>query len=699
MKKMNKTKIFSLIITLALILSSLGIFTVSAAPTESEKRISFNTHSSGDRISGSIEHVFSGVDSEDDSPYGKYYYSDGYFTADSTSYNSHLATMSLISSVSSFTGLTTPDEYCYWRMEKFLSDIGFGEFESNAKTDHPPTPDTIGVVAAKKTVIDDGEPYTLVTITVRGGGYYSEWASNFVVGSADERGGNHKGFYEARDRALLFITDYITRNTEGKTKLWINGFSRGGAVAGLIGAWFNDNIPTISRFGISLTREDIFTYTFEAPATTDRKNLERKNYNNIFNTVSENDFVPRLPFSGNEENGWNFERPGVYVPYGKINNSDIERLNVILKTLDPQSNYDMDNFTSIMSALGNTQSKFLDKFIESAANRMSRDTYVTKIEKPLVEIMAKLMGMHGDESDAVIGKFIGGVCIDLAITDGIDLNTVLRLLNAISDDGEIEKIVAIIGKNLERSGLVEKYDEDVREFLIALTDFVFRGDENDIKMVFFIFNIITNNSTHEYDDKQITENRILSAHTPQMIVATQMLFDRYYTTPPAGFGGVYGERRDNVIEITVDVNGKMYTAYYYNGDTVTVRADVYGCSAIDGWYIGDEALSSSDICTFSAKEDLILEFKTIEKHLRITDWITDLFPTEEREGSKYKVCAECGSVIERVKIDKLFSVETIDVEENESGLPTAVLVSMGSVALILTLSTVLTLILRRRKSK
>ena len=113
--------------------------------------------------------------------------------------------MSMALAMSSFTLMNVPLSRCYERAEEFFSDIGYSDFDSNAETDYVGTAETIGIALAKKTILDGGVPYTIVAVSVRGGGYGSEWASNFTVGYSDENNGNHKGFYESRDRALEFV--------------------------------------------------------------------------------------------------------------------------------------------------------------------------------------------------------------------------------------------------------------------------------------------------------------------------------------------------------------------------------------------------------------------------------------------------------------------------------------------------------------
>ncbi len=680
-----RKKFFAVILIATLMTPMLSGISASAAPISEDTRIYFNSSSSGDKITGSLDYMFSGIDEDTVSPYSNYYYSDSYFTARSTVYNSHLATMSLVASLS------------YHRPQSLFPGLGFSDIATNYATDDPPTPDTIGVVMSQKDIIDDGEAYTLVSIVIRGGGYYSEWANNFLIGSGEETNGNHKGFYQARSRALAFIKNYLEENVEGKTKLWITGFSRGGAIAGIIGAWFDDNLSAMSDIGISLAYEDVFTYTFEAPATTDKKNLVGKNYSNIFNSISENDIIPRLPFTGNEENGWNFDRPGVYKPYADINKQNAVMLEEILRTFNPSSIYDINNFTSALAGLGNTQSRFLDKFVENATKRMTRKEYAEKAEGPVIEIMANLNSKSGDEYNRILGKFISGVTIDLGLNAVVSIEWVNKFVNWLSNGDEASRsLVSILGNNLERSGMIDEFDREVEVFLEALVDFLFKG-ENDIQMFYFIFNIIFNTVTKEVDGETVTQNRILSAHEIWLSVATQMFFDSYYPNNPTGFSEPDKSAECNVVKLSVTVDGKTHTSVYYNGDTAEVSAKLTVCRNIDGWYLGTEKISSADGCELVLNEDTEIELRLAESHGVITDWITERDATDKVHGLKYKMCSDCGKRVDTVKIPALSSDAA--GKAASSTVYTAVIAAVCSVSAIALLSAALTVILRKRKSK
>ena len=163
-----------------------------------------------------------------------------------------------------------------------------------------PTANSIGLVAANKTIIDvnngDNE-YTLIAVAVRGGGYYSEWGGNFNVGNT----GFHAGFDLAKTQTLTFIDNYITsHNISGDVKLWIVGFSRAGATANLTAGAINSGY---SFPNVSLAQKDLFCYTFEAPQGVLRSQTTQTTHTNIHNVVNLNDPVPMVAFSA-----WNFQR-------------------------------------------------------------------------------------------------------------------------------------------------------------------------------------------------------------------------------------------------------------------------------------------------------------------------------------------------------------------------------------------------------
>ena len=242
-----------------------------------------------------------------------YYYSDSYFSGSAKEYNPHLATMSLCLALSAFGVLDDAENTDYLSQSKnalaLFGDLGFGDVTPNADMYVRPTDETMGAVAGKKQLSDKDGEYTLVALALRGGAYGAEWAENLEVGLDSDYNGNHKGFYEARDRIVAFLTDYIS-DLSGRVKLWVAGYSRAGAVAGLVGAWADDNCDLLENTDISISQHDVFAYTFEAPAGTARKNTVGKDYSNIHNIIGANDLVTKVAMDTNEDGGWDFVRVG-----------------------------------------------------------------------------------------------------------------------------------------------------------------------------------------------------------------------------------------------------------------------------------------------------------------------------------------------------------------------------------------------------
>ena len=208
-------------------------------------------------------------------------YSDSFFSGSACSYNHKLAIMSMGMTMSSFTIKNDGDKY----IRSQLHDIGCDDrtIESKKFGDQKPCDDTCGYIFAAKRL--PGDNY-LIPVVIRSHRYGGEWVSN---AHAVEEGCPDfaAGFKAAADGVYSALLDYIARRgfDRSKLKLWICGFSRGGAVSNLLGARLS--------FESGISKDNIFVYTIASPLTVyDR----RAGFtDNIFNIVSEMDVVPRLP--------------------------------------------------------------------------------------------------------------------------------------------------------------------------------------------------------------------------------------------------------------------------------------------------------------------------------------------------------------------------------------------------------------------
>ena len=235
------------------------------------------------------------------------YYADSYFWQPSIEYNPHLATISMV-----FANSTGPSgdpkgiSDTTWfinqssRLKDFFDTIHYTDFDTNEDYKAPCDFDTIGVGAAKKEI---GNGYTVVARAPRSAGYYREWANNIFLGTGENSDYMHEGWYNAANKLLSFLDEYITKyvNTP-KVKIWLTGFSRGGATANIAAGILDDKLDKkIKPFtkNVEISHIDIYTYTFEAPQGANMNSKNRKLphdsiYNNIFNIINPNDLVPKV---------------------------------------------------------------------------------------------------------------------------------------------------------------------------------------------------------------------------------------------------------------------------------------------------------------------------------------------------------------------------------------------------------------------
>lgn len=143
--------------------------------------------------------------------------------------------------------------------------------------------------------IDNGKggTDTLVAVPIRGGGYGGEWGSNFNV-TYDWKYSQyikHLGFDSAAQKAKTAVQEYLdSHDIKGDVKIWLVGYSRGAAVANLLGHYLAEE--TTSR-GIRIQRENLYAYTFATPAGVSEKYMDDVD-TNMFNFVSPVDVVPMV---------------------------------------------------------------------------------------------------------------------------------------------------------------------------------------------------------------------------------------------------------------------------------------------------------------------------------------------------------------------------------------------------------------------
>lgn len=197
-------------------------------------------------------------------------YDDELFLTDAKKYNPDLSMLSLGATLAS--GL--PDSGYAFFDEIEFTDVHEKDYYKE------PSKDTMAYFLAHK-VIDN---YEVVTVALRGFNYGLEWANNLMIGNGD----NHEGFDNCAPGIYSLLSRYITENVD-KTKtlkLWINGYSRAGAMADLLSHY----ILTGDKF--SVEQENMYVYTFEAPAALCEEYAIA--YPNVHNIINKGDIVANI---------------------------------------------------------------------------------------------------------------------------------------------------------------------------------------------------------------------------------------------------------------------------------------------------------------------------------------------------------------------------------------------------------------------
>lgn len=227
-------------------------------------------------------------------------YDDSYFLEDNGKYNQGIALASFASTMT-----TCGDEAEFAKRGQHLTSLwkkeGFSDILLSQTMTVKPTLDSIGYGIAKKKI----EDFTLVAITIRSGSYGAEWASNLTIGEE----GDSKGFKDASDTVLAGLGGYLSgRAVQGRVKFWLSGYSRGGAVANLLGADILQRIQEGTFYSeVSVTPNDVYAYCFEPPlcAKTTIEEASGDLYKGIHNLMNFNDMIARLL-----PHAWGFVRYG-----------------------------------------------------------------------------------------------------------------------------------------------------------------------------------------------------------------------------------------------------------------------------------------------------------------------------------------------------------------------------------------------------
>ena len=205
---------------------------------------------------------------------------DSYFNSDATKFNKDIALLSNGKAL-----MVATEE----SVNEFYSTM---EFDKVKATYPEHTENTIQYTIAHKTINN----YDLISVAINGHDYGLEWKNNAVLGLE----GDHEGFSSRANDIYAALKSYISENSYRNYKLWISGYSRGGAISNVLSHYI------LSKGEFTVAKKDMFVYTFEAPKGLDAKNAPK--YENVFNILYSGDTVT---YMAPEEYG--FARCGIDV--------------------------------------------------------------------------------------------------------------------------------------------------------------------------------------------------------------------------------------------------------------------------------------------------------------------------------------------------------------------------------------------------
>ena len=544
----------------------------------------------------------------------QFHYSDDYFKAASDAYqnkalpyNPSLATMSLNLELAAWAS-PTQNDYLFKsdNAKKLLGKLGFNHFEANDGFKFRPTKDSIGAIAAEKKLTVDEEDYTLIALAIRGGGYEAEWASNVTLGTS----GQHQGFHKASQDVLKFLDNYIkTHHIKGKIKLWLTGYSRGGATANLLAGELNSGrkLPQVE-----LAPSDLYAFCFEPPAGTlasfDPRN---KKNDNIINIVNLNDVVTKVaPDTKNFE----FTRYGkdILLPTRELvveSQYSLLRDRMLreLEKIESLDDYIVDNFKwkklslnvnlsnkSIkFSVNDNNQNHILTEYLEkvigtfTAEELLNRNYYVQNHQESVRGLIAAFLADSNDKAVVSVIELIK-IIVDLKTTSVGELIT--------------RPLQQKLGQALGLDDITRELNSSALELF---GDFILKHPNLTLTL---------------FENLKI----VGAAHQPEICLAWLRSQDKNYTDPlpilQNRSRSVVVEEKKTYYKTNVIIEGLAFGKILGGGVTQEFdKAELYAIpfenGQFDGWYKDGTLISKELECDYTVTEEstLVARFSAIEE--------------------------------------------------------------------------------------
>jgi hypothetical protein len=377
-------------------------------------------------------------------------YSDDFFTVPSPGDHPELRALSYALALAGYENKadgypsteTTPNP----KLTNLLDQMGFSDYESwdlsSEEDGH-----SMGTTIANKTLASGQD---LIVIAPRNYNYMTEWLSNFNVGIS----GDHAGFTESANLIVNRLNQYLSTRNLSDYKIWIVGYSRGGAVVDLAAKNINEHIANYD-----MSSDDFYAYTFGAP----RASITETKYTNIHDVKDGNDLLLGYVFP----EIWGFYNTGIYE---EIHPAD---LTITASVIDLT---DLSDSSKVVQILFNNEGvtqdvgtingrTFMDNWIDFVnTNGLTREYFDTEVKPPLSALMkayqlrtidkqSDFTNFIKDTSNGMLGRIAGNAFMDLmaggygetieeAIANFPVYQELIRILRGTASDADIDDLLA-----------------------------------------------------------------------------------------------------------------------------------------------------------------------------------------------------------------------------------------------------------------
>lgn len=343
------------------------------------------------------------------------------------------------------------------KLKNLLNQMGFSDYQS-WDTSSEANGHSMGTTIAHKTTASGQD---LIVVAPRNYNYMTEWLSNFNVGTS----GDHAGFSESASLIVSRLNQYLSNHSYSNYKIWMVGYSRGGAVIDLAAKNINANLSSYS-----MRSDDFYVYTFGAPraSTTETK------YQNIHDVKDGNDLLLGYVFPKK----WGFYNTGVYE---EIHPADLNIATSVIDLADLSDSSKVLNIlinnTGVTQEINTTNGRaFMDDWMDFVnKNGLTREYFDAEVKPPLSAIMqayqlrtldkqSEFTNFIKNTDTGLLGRIAGNAFIDL-MTGGYGAT----MEEAIANFPPYQEIIKILRGTAT--------DADVDDLLAHLTDYM--GDYAD----------------------------------------------------------------------------------------------------------------------------------------------------------------------------------------------------------------------------